>query len=102
MALYALIYRYVDHPDVVARHRPEHRTYLRSLAEAGHLLVAGPLGEPGPAGGLLVFDVASAERVHEIADGDPFHAHQVITERTVQAWTLSIGSDRLPAGPSTP
>ena len=102
MALYALIYRYVDDPDVVARHRPEHRTYLRSLAEAGDLLVAGPLGEPGPAGGLLVFDVESAERVHELADGDPFTTCGLVAERTVQAWTLSIGIDRLPARSSTP
>jgi uncharacterized protein YciI len=102
MPLYALIYRYADDPDVVARHRPQHRTYLRSLAEAGHLLVAGPLGEPGPAGGLLVFDVESAERVQEFADGDPFHARGLIAERTVQAWTLSIGADRFPTDVTAP
>ena len=94
MALFALIYRYIDDSDVVARHRPEHRAYLRSLAEAGDLLVAGPLGEPGPARGLLVFEVESAERVQEIADADPFHAHGVIAEQTVQLWTLSFGADR--------
>ena len=102
MALFALIYRYIDDPDAVSQHRPEHRAYLRSLSEGGELLVAGPLGDPGPPGGLLVLDVESAERVQQIAEDDPFHAHGVVAERTVQQWTLSIGADRFPARLSTP
>ena len=102
MALYALIYRYIEDSDVVARHRPEHRAYLRSLVEAGELLVAGPLGEPGPARGLLIFEVESAARVQEIADADPFHAHGVVAERTIQSWTLSIGAERFSESVSAP
>jgi uncharacterized protein YciI len=94
MALFALVYRYIDDTEFVMTHRPEHREYLRGLAERGELLVAGPLGEPGPAGGLLVFDVDSADRVEEIADNDPFRARGVIVERSVQSWTLSIGAER--------
>ena len=36
------------------------------------LVLAGPLGEPGPASGLLIFDVESVARVEELADNDPF------------------------------
>lgn len=97
MALFALIYSYIDDAEVVAAHRPEHRAYLRTLADEGELVIAGPLGEPGPARGLLVFDVDSADRVEEIAEGDPFHARGVIVDRTVQSWTVSIGADRLTA-----
>jgi uncharacterized protein YciI len=100
MALFALIYRYVDDADFVAEHRPEHRAYLRGLANAGDLVLAGPLGEPGPPRGLLILDVESAERVEEIADTDPFHARGAIMERSVQSWTLSIGEDRIIRTPS--
>jgi len=101
MALFALIYRYIDDPDTVSQHRPAHRAYLKSLSEGGELLVAGPLGDPGPAGGLLVLDVESAERVQQIAEDDPFHAQGVVTDRTIQEWTLSIGADRFPEQRST-
>ncbi|MEN0137894.1 MAG: YciI family protein [Rhodococcus sp. (in: high G+C Gram-positive bacteria)] len=95
MPLFALVYRYVDDADLIAEHRPEHRAYLRQLSDAGELVLAGPLGEPGPPSGLLIFDVESAARVEELADNDPFHARGVIEERSIQRWTLSIGEDRL-------
>jgi uncharacterized protein YciI len=94
MALFALVYRYTEDTELVTTHRPEHREYLRTLADRGELLAAGPLGEPGPAGGLLVFDVDSADRMEDIANNDPFQAHGVIVDRTVQSWTLSFGADR--------
>lgn len=93
MALFTLVYRYTEDADRVTQHRPEHRAYLRSLAEQGHLLLAGPLGEAGPPGGLLVFEAESSEQVRGFADGDPFHRHGVIVETTVRSWTLSIGGD---------
>lgn len=96
MALFALLYRYTDDTELVTTHRPEHREYLRSLADKGELVVAGPLGEPGPAGGLLVFDVDSAQRVQDIADADPFQRFGVVVEQTIQSWTLSIGADTFP------
>ncbi|MBW0108786.1 hypothetical protein I4I84_08635 [Pseudonocardia sp. KRD-182] len=95
MALFALTYRYIDDPDAVAAHRPDHREYLDGLVGTGELVVAARLGEPGPAGGLLVFDVPSADRVHELADADPFCVQGVVAERTVQSWPVTIGADRL-------
>ncbi|MFE2942975.1 YciI family protein [Streptomyces sp. NPDC059255] len=93
MPLFTLTYRYTGDAELVTAHRPEHRQYLRALAERGELVVAGPLGGPGPVGGLLVFDVDSAGRVLAIADNDPFQARGVIVDRMVQSWTLSIGAD---------
>jgi uncharacterized protein YciI len=95
MALFAVIYGYVDDDEFVARHRPEHRSYLRGLADAGELVVAGPFGGPGTPGGLLVLDVASPERATEIADGDPFYRRGIIADRSVRSWTLSVNPDRL-------
>jgi len=98
MPLFALTYRYIADADAVSAHRPEHRTYLRSLADAGQLLLAGPLGEPGPPGGLLIVDVENFARVEELADNDPFHARGILQERSIRPWTLSIGGERLEHG----
>ncbi|MGW0039874.1 YciI family protein [Gordonia sp. NPDC003376] len=95
MSLFVLTYRYIDDAERVARVRPEHRAHLRELSDAGELVLAGPLGAPGPLGGLLIFDVDSAARVVELSDEDPFHMHGIVQERTVQPWTLSIGSEIL-------
>lgn len=95
MALYALIYRYIDDPEAVTKYRPDHRAYLTTLAERGELLASGPLGEPGPAGGLLIFNVESADRIQEITVNDPFKKAGVISCQTVQSWSLFIGTDLL-------
>jgi uncharacterized protein len=95
MALFAVIYRYVDDDELITTHRPEHRSYLRALADAGELIVAGPFGGSGAPGGLLVLDVASPDRATEIADDDPFYRRGVIADRSVRSWTLSMNPDRL-------
>jgi uncharacterized protein YciI len=95
MPLFALTYRYTTDTELVSAHRPEHRAYLRSLADAGQLLLAGPLGEPGPPGGLLIFAVESSARVEELADNDPFHLRGIVQERSIRPWTLSIGGQAL-------
>jgi len=93
LALFALIYRYVDDPAIVSKHRPAHRKYLQDLADEGELIAAGPLGEPGPAGGLLVFRSESVDRVKKIIGGDPFHIQGVLADYFVQEWTLAFGSE---------
>jgi uncharacterized protein YciI len=100
MPLFALVYRYIDDADVVAKHRPEHRAYLRELARAGELVLGGPLGEPEPPGGLLIVDAECAARVEELSDNDPFHTRGIVKERSIQRWTLSFGEDRLETGPA--
>ena len=95
MSLFALVYSYTDDVDLVATHRPEHRAYLQGLFDKGQLLVAGPLGRPGPARGLLVLDVDSEDDVRRIAEVDPFTAHDVVIDYSVGSWTLSFGAERL-------
>jgi uncharacterized protein YciI len=94
MTLFAVIYRYVDDEEFVSTHRPEHRSYLRGLADAGELVAAGPFAGPGTSGGLVVLDVASPERAAEIADHDPFYRRGVIADRSVRSWTLSMKSEQ--------
>jgi uncharacterized protein len=95
MSLYALTYRYIDDADTVQEHRPKHREYLTTLAERGELLISGPVGAPGPAGGLLIFDVESTERLQEITDNDPFRKLGVVDDYTIHSWSLFIGKELL-------
>jgi uncharacterized protein YciI len=99
MAFFALTYQYTDDAELVTTHRPDHRQYLSSLFERGELLAAGPLGEPGPPGGLLIVDVESAEHVRRLAEADPFSAQGVIVDVGIASWTLSFGADRFTAPP---
>jgi uncharacterized protein len=79
--LYALIGR--DGPDALARRRvvrPAHLERIHALAQAGRLLLAGPLPaidspDPGPAGfagSLIVAEFESLEAARAWIEADPY------------------------------
>lgn len=79
--LYALIGE--DAPDSLERRlaaRPEHLARLKALADAGRLVLAGPMPaidspDPGPAGfagSLIVAEFASLEEAEAWAAEDPY------------------------------
>jgi uncharacterized protein len=90
MTIVAVTYRYTD--DVATRDRvlPEHRDYLRGLAEQGLLLVAGPYGPDEPRGALLLFRADKAQ-VDALIEKDPFTASGVIATTEIAAWEPLIG-----------
>lgn len=101
MPLFAVIYRYVDEPATLDEHRPRHRDHLRTLFEAGHLVVSGPLAEGGGPGALLIFRADSAEQVAGWLDDDPFKVLGLIVEREIRAWNPAFGADRLAPLPAS-
>jgi hypothetical protein len=42
MALYVVAWHYVDNTELVDRVRPQHRNYLRGVADSGRLRVGSP------------------------------------------------------------
>ena len=84
-------YRYTD--DVTARDRvlPEHRDYLRALADEGVLLVAGPYAPGEPRGALLVFRADKAQ-VAAVLRNDPFTGKGVLATTEIVAWEPVIGT----------
>lgn len=92
MPIFALHYIYIDDPEEVQRHRPAHRAYLQTLGD--ELLACGPLVEPPPAGGLLIFDVDSIDRMRKIVDADPFQIQGAVRDYSIQRWSLFIGAER--------
>ena len=92
MAIFAVIYRYTTDSAALDEHRPVHRDYLRSLYEAGKIVVSGPLGEGGHPSALLIMDCGSAEEVEELLNKDPFHDRNLIVDREVRPWNIAFGS----------
>jgi uncharacterized protein len=93
MPIFAVTYTYADRPALLDEHRPEHRTFLRGLLEAGTLLASGPLAQDAanPAGALLLVDAPDETTVATTLDADPFARENAITRRTVRPWSPVIG-----------
>ena len=83
-------YRYTD--DVAARDRvlPEHRAWLRGLADQGVLLVSGPNGPGEPRGALLLFRADKAQ-IKSVIANDPFTTSGVIATTEITTWEPVIG-----------
>jgi uncharacterized protein YciI len=91
MTIYAVTYRYSDDVATRDRVRPEHREYLRGLADQGRLLLSGPFGPGEPAGALLIFRAADKAEVAALIEKDPFTATGVITSSEIAEWEPVIG-----------
>jgi uncharacterized protein len=84
-----LLYDYV--PDILARrgpHREAHLAAIRAAQEAGHVTLAGPLGDP-PTGAAIVFEGADADAAAEFARQDPYVIAGLVTHWRVEQWTLA-------------
>ena len=92
MAVFAVIYRYVDRADEVAEHRPAHREYLRTLVGSPGLIAAGRADGGDQPSGVLLFQADSPEQVIPLLDGDPFWTLGLIEKREIMEWTVAIGS----------
>lgn len=89
MAVIAVQYTYSGDTALADQHRGDHRAFVRSLYDAGSILLSGPLG--GAPGALLVMSAASEEEALALLDQDPFLAAGVITGREARLWTVVTG-----------
>jgi uncharacterized protein YciI len=69
-----------------ARHRAEHRAYLKQLVDQGALILAGPFDDE-ESGGFLVFESDSAETVKSLMDADPFSTGGAFATITIRPFT---------------
>jgi uncharacterized protein YciI len=74
----------------------EHATFVDGLAEAGTLLLAGPLGEVDGLDVALVVLASSAEAAGELFVPDPWN-ETILQTVSVEPWTVWVGADRLSA-----
>jgi uncharacterized protein len=90
MAVFVVIYHYVDDHEALAEHRPAHRAYFSDMVESGELIASGPTR--GSISGLLIFTADSSETVEKILDADPFWLEGLISRREILEWTVAVGS----------
>ncbi len=79
MAYFAVQYVYSSDAELVARVRPEHRVYLRSLVEAGSLKASGP------------FSADNVDQVRALVADDPMSVNDVLDSLTITEWNPLLG-----------
>ena len=91
-------------PETVKSNLADHLTYLRSMEDAGSLVLAGPLsdesGENMLGAGQLVYRAQSMEEAREMAAADPMHQSGA-RSFTLQKWLINEGSLTISVGLST-
>ncbi|HLH65977.1 MAG TPA: YciI family protein [Solirubrobacteraceae bacterium] len=83
-----LLYTYVD--DMLERrgpHREEHLSRIAAERDAGHLVVAGAIGDP-PTGAAIGFRGVDRAHVERFVAGDPYVRAGLVREWRVEPWAL--------------
>jgi uncharacterized protein YciI len=86
------VVEYVYGPETEAarvEHRPQHREWLATLAEAEVVLASGPYAEG--AGALLIFRAEDEAAVQELVSQDPMTRGGGVTGLKISAWNPVIG-----------
>jgi len=68
---------------------PEHAAFMDALAEAGVVVLGGPVGPADGEDALLVLDVADEAAVHASLAGDPWSGTVLVTS-SVEPWTVLL------------
>jgi len=90
-----------DTPDSLEKRlqaRPEHLSRLKSLQDAGRLLLAGPFpaidsndpGTNGYSGSLIVAEFNTLDEAKEWANNDPFTIHGVYQQVAVKPFRKTL------------
>ena len=85
---YILFYDYVD--DMLERrapHRDAHLAHVQSQRDAGHIVMAGPLGDP-PTGAAIVFRGVGPDSIEGFVSDDPYVKADLVTDWRVQSWAV--------------
>jgi uncharacterized protein YciI len=90
MAYFAVIWKYVKNPDLIASVRTPHVDYLKGLFAKKQLLEAGAWLDGS--GALLVFEVEDRATLAKLLEDDPFTPAGVITETAIHDWNPVFGA----------
>jgi uncharacterized protein YciI len=92
MTYFVLEYRYAD-LQARARVRPDHLAYLRTLHEAGTVVLAGPVGDGS--GAMMVLQVGSEEDAAQVIENDPYTVAGVGVDHVLRAWNVVVPAPSL-------
>lgn len=77
---------YTDDQQKITAHAPDHKQYVKSLLDAGKLVLGGPF--PDGSGGLLIYETATQEEAEGLRDQDPFARNAVFIRSEIKPWLL--------------
>ena len=86
MALFAALIEFTNNEELRLQTRPVHREYLRSLLDAGKLVMSGPWADD--TGALIVYEAESMADAERILDEDPYRSAGVIANATLKEWRV--------------
>jgi uncharacterized protein YciI len=90
---YAVMIEYGPDKNKIDEFRPEHRVYLKSLIDAGKLVICGPITDN--TGGLIVYNVDDESEVEGIIKADPFYKCGVFHTWTIRPWKIVMANKEL-------
>lgn len=75
----------------------EHTEFMDELADAGFVLLAGPLdgSEQGRLRVLLILEAADEAEIHNRLEADPWATSGQVEVTSIEPWTVFVGADRL-------
>lgn len=86
MATFAVVYTFADDEAVRLETRPKHREYLKTLLEAGNIVLSGPFVDDS--GALLVLEAPDRETVEGFLANDPYKDAGVVASTLVREWNI--------------
>ena len=77
----------------------EHAAFMKTLADRGFLLIAGPLAgtEHGRVRVLLIIDAEDEDQIHHQLAKDPWVPTAQLVTVSIEPWHILVGAERLPS-----
>ncbi|HWD65022.1 MAG TPA: YciI family protein [Solirubrobacteraceae bacterium] len=83
-----LIYEYVEGMgERRGPYRDAHLAQIREQRDAGHLILAGALGDP-PTGGAFVFKDVTRDHIEAFVAADPYVSADLVPAYRIEVWNL--------------
>jgi uncharacterized protein YciI len=84
-----LIYEYVEGmAERRGPYREGHLDQVREQSNAGHLIMAGALGDPEPTGAAFVFKDRTPEQIEAFVGADPYVQAGLVPAHRIEVWKL--------------
>jgi len=86
--IYLLLYTYVE--DMAERrgpYREAHLAGIRAERDAGHITMAGALGNP-PTGGAIVWTGVTPQDIEAFTAADPYVVNGLVTSQRIERWNV--------------
>ena len=88
MGFFAAIAEFTDDEELRLKTRPIHREYLRSLFDAGKLVMSGPWEDE--TGLLIIYDASDLADAERMLESDPYRSAGVIANATIKEWRVVL------------